>query len=58
MNQSRHPAARERARAPASRHAHDHFVRQFDDAALERALRTVSCKPQDVAHYLRSLALR
>ncbi len=34
----------------------DAFLSQFDDAALEHALRTVHWHPQDVSHFLRTAA--
>jgi hypothetical protein len=46
------PARRERAAQPQR----DRFMDQFDDADLERALRTVSWNPKDVANFLRSSA--
>ncbi len=36
----------------------DAFLSQFDDAALEHALKTVSWHPKDVSQFLRSTALR
>ena len=36
----------------------DAFVAQFDDAALERALKTVGWHPQDVSQFLRAAAIR
>jgi len=36
----------------------DALLAQFDDAALERALRTVHCRPEDVSQYLRASAGR
>lgn len=36
----------------------DAFLSQFDDAALEHALKTVSWHPKDVSQFLRSVALR
>jgi hypothetical protein len=32
----------------------DAFLAQFDDEALERALKTVSCNAKDVSQFLRS----
>lgn len=32
----------------------DDFLIQFDDATIERALRTVSCNARDLVNYLRS----
>jgi hypothetical protein len=34
----------------------DAFLSQFDDAALEHALKTVAWHPQDVRQFLRSAA--
>ena len=31
---------------------------QFDDEALERALKTVSCNPQDIRQFLRAASYR
>ena len=36
----------------------DAFLAEFDDEALEHALKTVSWHPQDVAQFLRSAAFR
>jgi hypothetical protein len=36
----------------------DAFLSQFDDEALERALKTVSCNPKDVRQFLRAAAYR
>ena len=36
----------------------DAFLSQFDDEALERALKTVSCNPKDVGQFLRSAISR
>ena len=36
----------------------DTLFGQLDDEALEHALKTVSCNPQDVRQFLRSGALR
>jgi hypothetical protein len=36
----------------------DAFLSEFDDAALEHALRTVSWRPKDVSQFLRSVAAR
>ena len=36
----------------------DAFLSQFDDAALEHALKTVSWHPKDVSQFLRSAAAR
>ena len=36
----------------------DAFLAQFDDEALERALKTVSCNPKDVRQFLRAAAYR
>ena len=36
----------------------DAFLSQFDDEALERALKTVSCNAKDVSQFLRSAAYR
>ena len=36
----------------------DAFLSQFDDEALERALKTVSCNPKDVSQFLRSAVWR
>ena len=36
----------------------DAFLAQFDDAALEHALKTVSWHPKDVSQFLRSAASR
>jgi hypothetical protein len=36
----------------------DAFLSQFDDAALEHALRTVAWHPKDVRQFLRSAAAR
>ena len=36
----------------------DAFLSQFDDEALERALKTVSCNAKDVSHFLRSAVYR
>ena len=38
--------------------AEDADLSQFDDAALEHALKTVSWHPQDVAQFLRTAAFR
>jgi hypothetical protein len=34
----------------------DAFLSQFDDAAIERALKTVHWHPKDVSQYLRNAA--
>jgi hypothetical protein len=36
----------------------DAFLSQFDDAALEHALKTVNWHPKDVSQFLRSAATR
>ena len=36
----------------------DAFLSQFDDAALEHALKTVNWHPLDVSQFLRSAAVR
>ena len=36
----------------------DAFLAQFDDAALEHALKTVNWHPKDVSQFLRSAAAR
>ena len=36
----------------------DAFLSQFDDAALERALKTVHWHPKDVSQFLRAAASR
>ena len=36
----------------------DAFLSQFDDAALEHALKTVNWHPKDVRQFLRSVAVR
>jgi hypothetical protein len=34
----------------------DAWLAQFDDEALERALKTVSCNPKDMRQFLRAAA--
>jgi hypothetical protein len=36
----------------------DAWLAQFDDEALERALKAVSCNPKDVTQFLRAAACR
>ncbi len=48
----------ETRRERATTQQRDRFVDEFDDADLERALRTVSWNPKDVANFLRSAAAR
>ncbi len=36
----------------------DAFLAEFDDAALEHALKTVSCNPKDVGQFLRNASMR
>jgi len=48
---------------PAERPDHaypqdDAFLAEFDDEALERALKTVNWNPRDVAQFLRTAAFR
>jgi hypothetical protein len=50
--------------APQERHEQssqpldDAALWQFDDEALERALKTVSCNPQDLRQFLRAASYR
>ncbi|MEP6505381.1 MAG: hypothetical protein ABJD97_18750 [Betaproteobacteria bacterium] len=36
----------------------DAFLAKVDDAALEQALKTVSCNPKDVSQFLRNASMR
>jgi hypothetical protein len=36
----------------------DAFLAQFDEAALEHALKTVSCNPKDLGQFLRAACAR